>query len=502
MLALTAMGLAYMTGIFVNWGSSADRLMFANLGVLPMGLTATILAWSASRMQTDRRSTWAWRLVSLSFGCFFTGDALFFMYQNLLGQSPFPSWADAGYLAYYPLMLAGLLFFPSSIRDRLHRAMFGLDGLIIFLGGGMVVSYFFLIPTLSSAGDDLLAYSLSVGYPIGDLLLLGGVAYLLLRSGAKRTSVSLVLLSAGLIIGLAADVQYGWENLQGLPQAGGLSDAGYMLSWGLFAWAGYMEFARGQRPDGESVQVGTPWLGSALPYAFIGVGLALLIYATRSLLDTQAGFIIYADTALVLIVVARQILARRETGRQAALAAASETERRFHNELEHRTQHDGLTGLANRDRFMQSLRDAVDPSNGAQGGPALALLDLDGFGEVNRRWGHTAGDELLVAVARRMESLLGPKDCVARLGSDEFAVLLDGGVDAQTARALGDNLVAMGTMPFALDADEINVTVSVGLALAGSEGSTAEGLLRSVNAALRAAKVHGKNRMEVHGCDS
>ena len=458
MLTITALGLAYMVGILVNWGSSADRLLFANLGVLPMGLAATFLAWSASRLQTDRRSTWAWRLVALSFACFFAGDALFFVYQNLLGQSPFPSWADAGYLAYYPLMLAGLLSFPSSFRDSLHQAAFGLDSLIIFLGGGMVVSYFFLIPTLTAPADGLLAHSLSVGYPLGDLLLLAGVAHLLLRSGAKRISVSLLLLSAGLVIGLAADVRYGWENLQGLPQTGGLSDAGSMLSWGLFAWASYLEFVRGARPEREPVHVGTPWLGSALPYAFVGVGLTLLIYATRSLQDTQARFIIFADAALVLVVVARQVLARHENVWQAA----------------HR---DGLTGLADRVRFMQDLQRALDASRGAASGPAVALLDLDGFGEVNRRWGYAAADGLLVAVARRLETMLGPEDSAARLGGDEFAVLLDGAVDAQRAGALGARLVHVGDGAFAPDANETEITASVGLALADREGCTAEELL-------------------------
>ncbi len=243
-LAASGLCLIYLLGVFANWGDVADRSLYANLGMLPAGLATTLLAWSASQTRSDRRSVWAWRLLALSFAGFFAGDALYFAYQNLLGKTPFPSLADAGYLVYYPLMFAGLLFLPTAVRDRRQRFRLLSACGIVVLAGGMLISYFFLVPLLDPSPDDLLAYVLSVGYPVGDLLLLAGIVYLFLGRGTRRAHSSLYLLGGGLVVGLAADLVYGYESLQGSLQAGGISDAAFMLSWVLFAWASYSEFAR------------------------------------------------------------------------------------------------------------------------------------------------------------------------------------------------------------------------------------------------------------------
>jgi len=114
---------------------------------------------------------------------------------------------------------------------------------------------FFLLPTLQSSHDDLFAYGLSVGYPIGDVLLLAGLVWMLSKEGlGARLSVR--LLSAGVLVGLGADVIYGYQNIQGTSQAGGLSDAAYMLSWALFAWSAFAETGRRRgringRPEGS-----------------------------------------------------------------------------------------------------------------------------------------------------------------------------------------------------------------------------------------------------------
>jgi hypothetical protein len=253
-LAATGLCAAYLVGVLMNWGDVAERSLYANLGMLPVGLAATLLAWCAARSRHDLRSETAWRLISVSFGCFFAGDFLFFIYQNLLGESPFPSLADVGYLAYYPLMFAGLVCLPGHRRNRARRGSLSTNVVALFLAGGALVVYVYLLPTLGSPRDDLLAYSLSAGYPLGDLLLLAGLAALIIRRGADHIHGSLVVLGSGLVLGLGADVVYGYETIHGALQAGGLSDAGFMLSWILFAWASYIEFARADhpRPEGEA----------------------------------------------------------------------------------------------------------------------------------------------------------------------------------------------------------------------------------------------------------
>ncbi len=246
-LAATGLCAVYLLGVLLNWGDVGERSLYANLGMLPVGLAATLLAWSTAQGQSDHRSKTAWRLLSLGFAGFFVGDFLYFYYQNIRGTTPFPSAADAAYLAYYPLMFAGLVCLSRRGRDRVRLGFLSVN-LNVFIGaGGAMLVYFYLVPTLGSPRDDLLAYSLSAGYPVGDLFLLAGLAALLIRRGTDHIDGSLWLLGAGLIVGLGADVVFGYQGIQGALQAGGLSDAGYMVSWILFGWASYLEFARTNR---------------------------------------------------------------------------------------------------------------------------------------------------------------------------------------------------------------------------------------------------------------
>ncbi|HLA83117.1 MAG TPA: hypothetical protein VJP78_16100 [Thermoleophilia bacterium] len=244
-LSASGLCLAYLVGVLVNWGDAADRSLYANLGMIPIGLLATILARAASKAQSSRRVQWAWRLLGAGLACFLAGDVLFFVYQNVLGTSPFPSLADAGYITYYLLIFAGLLWFPNLAGGQRRRIIPFIGASVAVVAVAAVILNFILLPTIQDGGESLFAYSLSLGYPLGDLLLLLGIAWMFLRTRPGRR-LSIALFTAGLIMGLVADVLYGYQSIQGTFQSGGLSDAGYMLSWALFAWAGYMEVVRNQ----------------------------------------------------------------------------------------------------------------------------------------------------------------------------------------------------------------------------------------------------------------
>jgi hypothetical protein len=180
-LLATGLCAAYLIGVVVNWDDAADRSLYANLGMIPIGLAATLLAMSASRTQPNSKSRWVWRLVGAGLACFWAGDVLFFVYRNVLGSAPFPSLADAGYIAYYPLVFAGLLFIRGRPVSRPRRAVIYVGCYIVLGFGVLAISYLLLLTTLQSSRDDLLAYSLSVGYPLGDMLLLAGIAWIILR---------------------------------------------------------------------------------------------------------------------------------------------------------------------------------------------------------------------------------------------------------------------------------------------------------------------------------
>jgi diguanylate cyclase (GGDEF)-like protein len=157
--------------------------------------------------------------------------------------------------------------------------------------------------------------------------------------------------------------------------------------------------------------------------------------------------------------------------------------------LVHQAFHDGLTGLANRTLFAERVELAV------------LFIDLDDFKHVNDSLGHAAGDQLLIAAARRLQGCLRPTDTAARLGGDEFAVLLERVTDAEAAAVAGPVLDTLH-QPFGLNGRTIPIKASLGVATGLPGADEAEELLRNADVAMYAAKAEGKDRSELFRPDS
>lgn len=164
--------------------------------------------------------------------------------------------------------------------------------------------------------------------------------------------------------------------------------------------------------------------------------------------------------------------------------------RRRHRSVQYAARHDGLTGLGNRSLLAERAECALaKPSS--DGRVALLVLDLDGFKEVNDTLGHHAGDDLLVAVAGRLQAACRAADTVIRLGGDEFAVLLPGLPTPDTAVATAYQLREALRRPVVVSGLAVEVYASVGVALAPDHGTDLTGLLRSADVAMYDAKREG-----------
>ena len=152
-------------------------------------------------------------------------------------------------------------------------------------------------------------------------------------------------------------------------------------------------------------------------------------------------------------------------------------------------RHDGLTGLINREVFMEQLGEAMGSASAIAGGPSVCFLDLDRFKSINDRHGHAVGDQVLIEAASRMSTVVRDHGVVARLGGDEFGVLLGAGVNA---RAVAQQLLEAFRASDWLTVGPVHdVAISIGVATFPSGGSDSHSLLRSADAAMYLAKATG-----------
>ena len=194
----------------------------------------------------------------------------------------------------------------------------------------------------------------------------------------------------------------------------------------------------------------------------------------------------------------RGLAVRDATGKVHRMAG-SQTDmsdrKRVEQQLVYDAFHDALTGLPNRALFKDRLEHAVKL---AQRRPdyffAVLLLDLDRFKVINDSLGHLAGDQVLIEVAKRLESSLRSGDTVARLGGDEFVILLEGIQASADATEIADRIKQHLATPFNLNGQEVFISVSIGIRLCRTVCEQPDELLRDADTALYQAKIMGKAR--------
>jgi diguanylate cyclase (GGDEF)-like protein/PAS domain S-box-containing protein len=167
---------------------------------------------------------------------------------------------------------------------------------------------------------------------------------------------------------------------------------------------------------------------------------------------------------------------------------ATET-RELHDELQRQASHDALTGLANRVLLHRRTQEST------AGTVSILLIDLDGFKQVNDEYGHHAGDQVLQAVAERLNGLLGKGELAARLGGDEFAVLLPGTSGSEAAK-LAERIATVVAEPMMIAGHWLTVGASVGAAT--GEPGEGDGLLREADALMYQRKKAGKAEGTAH----
>ena len=159
--------------------------------------------------------------------------------------------------------------------------------------------------------------------------------------------------------------------------------------------------------------------------------------------------------------------------------------------IRHMARHDGLTGLPNRAVFSERINQVLAVSS-VKSNSAVMILDLDRFKSVNDTLGHPTGDQLLQLVAQRLHQIVPEQDVIARMGGDEFAIVLEASDIRATAKKVATRLIEAVSRSYEVNGHTVRVGLTIGIALAVEDGHDAEELIKNADLALYDAKAAGK----------
>ena len=177
------------------------------------------------------------------------------------------------------------------------------------------------------------------------------------------------------------------------------------------------------------------------------------------------------------------------------------TSRAMSQKLEHLANYDSLTDLPNRTLLNDRIARAAAAVNRHHTALAILYLDLDRFKHINDSFGHSGGDRMLQAVAQRLRECVRASDTVSRIGGDEFVVLLSEVKHADAAAICADKILRALGMPYLMDAFEMHITASIGIAVYPGDGAGLETLLQNADSSMYEAKNHGRNNYQFYRTD-
>lgn len=432
-----------------------------------------------------------WRvLISASVASWLLGQVIWWSSGGLSGADVARPPAVAAYFAFPLFALAALLSLARVGRGvtgrwdgplRFYLVTAALDAVVAALSFAIFVLLAEVGPEATDALPRTSQPSVAVPYVVIELgVVVLAVVLAMIYRAHRPYRANCLLLAGGVVAIAASDRLIAYLHSVGIENWDLWIGAGFMVGPLFIAYAVLDLPAR--LFDAKDVAYrAMDWAQLVLPYlGFFGT---VVLFAFHTVIDRRLSpVVVIAAVVMMSLVAARQVIAIR--AQWLLTYQLYETQRR----LAHQVGHDPLTGLPNRLLFARRLEEAM-----AHGDFVLIFIDLDDFKEVNDKFGHAAGDELLCAVGDRLERCVREGDTLARLGGDEFAVLIDGTVHAP--EFVADRLRVALREPFAVQGSAVRVRASMGLVrpTADEPALTSDDLLRQADISMYAGKRLGKD---------
>ena len=453
-------------------GAFSDTLAVAIL-VLPV-----LAFFLCAVKKSGRRLGWFLIGVGLAFNSI--GEAYFFFAERTL--KTFPTVGDFCCLALFPPLVAGVILLVREGRKR-ARLSIGIDGVVIALAIGSLVYALIFNALLDEASDSHLLVGGELAYPILDLAALTMLAVICIPS-RFRVGAAYFWLMAGMAVLLGTDLASLKETVHGTDTASTALYFGWALAILLLSVSSRFS-ATLTRSDAFRGRL----LGIALGGAML-LSLCLLLEGAHD----QNPVVIASSAAALLLGLLRLFRTLAENGqlireRDGVIAK----QREMQVQLRFQADHDPLTGLCNRRRFVERVDEQLGYARRYRHRGALLFIDLDSFKFINDSFGHPTGDRVICRAAGAIQDSLRATDTAARLGGDEFAVLLPEVDEAGTLR------VAEAVLGAIKAGHDPVVGASVGIVLFDDYGErSAEDLFIAADIALYDAKAAGHGTIRLY----
>ncbi|TMK56583.1 MAG: GGDEF domain-containing protein [Actinobacteria bacterium] len=341
----------------------------------------------------------AWTAIGASILAWAAGEIWWTLFIEGNADAPYPSPADIGYLAFYPLAILGLYLLVRARAGELDKRLW-MDGVVAALGTGALGAAFLIEFVADHTEGSTLEVATTLAYPFGDVvlvaLIVGIIALTRWRPGRTWT-----LLLGGLATMAVADVAFTLQTYEATVPGGDWVEPIYLISAVLLGAEAWQPEADRILPDARF----DGWREMVVPGIVAAAMIALVVlqyFSHASALTTVLW------SATMLSVIGRLALSLRENKR-----------------LLDQVRTDPLTGLGSQARLQMDLEQRErNPSAPL----TVILFDLNGFKRYNDTFGHPAGNKMLSMLGRRLKAAVEPEAAAYRLGGDEFLVLVDGGI--------------------------------------------------------------------------